>query len=521
MTMLVHDYLDRGFRLAPDAPCLEGPDGVVFMTHRELHDASERVAAQLVAEGLQVGDRVAIFSPNDPWAFACVVGVLRAGGIWTAVNAASAEDDLVAFLTLAGCSRLIYHATLSDRAYGLLARLPAIRSVVSIGAGRAGDPSLREWLPPQGAGLVAPEISDASPAMLAGTGGTTGAPKAVPLTHKQITLMSLAFNAHLHEAAPPRFICAAPMTHAAGGAAFPVLAEGGSVIIHQGVVAADILESIERNRATRIYLPPTALYALLAHPDAQQRDFSSLQHFLVASSPISPDRLAEAVRVFGPVMTQVYGQSEAPFICTVLSREDIARAVVDERLRRRLSSCGRPSLLAQVEIMAEDGTLLGAEQEGEIVVRSPLVFDGYWQNPQATAETRRPGGWHGTGDVGVRDDDGYVYVVDRKKDMIISGGFNVYPSEVEKVIHTFPGVNDCAVIGVPDEKWGEAVVAVIEPKPGATIDPATILAACKRALGSVKTPKQVLVRTLPRSSVGKVLKRELREEFWAGLDRRV
>ena len=519
--MLLADYLDRGFHLAPDAPCMEGPDGTVFMTHREFRDASERIAAQLLADGLQVGDRVAIFSPNDPWAFACVVGVLRAGGIWTAVNAASGEDDLVAFLTLAGCSRLIYHAALTERADGLRARLPAVRSAVSIGPGRPADPSLQDWLPPAGTTPPRPVVSDATPAMLAGTGGTTGAPKAVPLTHKQLILMCLAFNAHLHETHPPRIICAAPMTHAAGPAAFPVMAEGGSVIIHQGVVAADILESIERNRATRIYLPPTALYALLAHPDAQKRDFSSLQHFLVASSPISPDRLAEAVRVFGPVMTQVYGQSEAPFICTVLSREDIAAAADDERLRRRLASCGRASLLARVEIMADDGTLLGPEQEGEIVVRSPLVFDGYWQNPEATADTRRPGGWHGTGDVGVRDTNGYIYVVDRKKDMIISGGFNVYPSEVEKVIHTFAEVNDCAVIGVPDEKWGEAVVAVIEPKPDATIDPDAIVAACKSALGSVKTPKQVLVRTLPRSSIGKVLKRELREEYWAGRSRRV
>ena len=519
--MLVHDYFERGSRVAPDAPCMEGPDGTVYMTHREFQDASNRVAAQLLADGLTVGERVAIFSPNDPWAFACVVGVLRAGGTWTAVNSANAEDELAAFLALAGCSRLIYHSTFSDRAAGLLARLPSINRAVSIGRGRAGDLSLDDWLPPVGTRAPRPDISETSPAMLAGTGGTTGAPKGVPITHKQLSLMCLAFNAHLPETQPPRLICAAPMTHAAGGAAMPVLAEGGSVIIHQGVVAGDILESIERNRASRIYLPPTALYALLAHPDAQKRDFSSLQSFLVTSAPMSPDRLAEAVRVFGPVMVQVYGQSEAPMICTVLSREDIASAVEEPSLRRRLGSCGRPSLIAQVEIMADDGTLLGPEEEGEIVVRSPLVFDGYWQNSAATAETRRPGGWHGTGDVGVRDVDGYIYVVDRKKDMIISGGFNVYPSEVENVIHTFAEVNDCAVIGVPDEKWGEAVVAVIEPKPGTHVDPDAVMAACRSALGSVKTPKQVLVRALPRSSVGKVLKRELREEFWLDRDRRV
>lgn len=519
--MLLSDYLDRGFHIAPDAPCMEAPDGTVYMTHRQLHDVSVRIAAQLIADGLEVGDRVAGFSPNDPWAFACLLGVLRAGGVWVAVNAASGEDEHVAFLALTKCSRLIYHQTFTERAAGLLARMPGVQAVCSIGEGRPGDPSLQEWLPADGTAFVAPEISDASPALFLGTGGTTGVPKAVPDTHRQLTLMALAFNAHLPETRPPRLICAAPMTHAAGGTTFPVLAEGGSVILHQGVDAGAVLASIERNRISRIYLPPTALYALLAHPDAQTRDFSSLRHFVLSASPVAPQRLAEAVKVFGPVMTQVYGQAEVPFICTVLSREDIAAAAADGGPQRRLASCGRPSLVARVEVMADDGMLLGPEETGEIVIRSALVFDGYADDPEATAQTRRPGGWHGTGDVGLRDADGYIYLVDRKKDMIITGGFNVYPSEIENLIHTFAEVDDCAVIGVPDAKWGEAVVAVIEPKRDRTIDADAILAACKRALGSVKTPKKIVVRPLPRSAVGKVLKRDLREEFWAGHDRRV
>ncbi len=380
---------------------------------------------------------------------------------------------------------------------------------------------LEEWMAPEG--TLAPELhaADRSLALMLSTGGTTSAPKAVPVTHRQVTMMCLGFDAHLSEPTPPRYLCATPMTHAAGGVAFPVLAQGGTVVVHDGFDPGNVLASIERNRVTRIFLPPTAVYGLLAHPEVTHRNLSSLRTFVVSASPISPDRLAEAVKVFGPVMVQLYGQSEAPFVCTVLSREDIYEAATNEEFRRHLSSCGRPSLIARVEIMGEDGSILGPEEKGEIVVQSDLVFDGYWQNPERTEEVKRPNWWHGTGDIGVRDTDGFIYVVDRQKDMIITGGFNVYPSEIENVIHTFPEVNDCAVIGVPDSKWGEAVMAVIEPKAGADVDVERVIAVIKERLGSVKTPKQVLIRTLPRSTVGKVLKRTLRDEFWVGHERRV
>lgn len=227
--------------------------------------------------------------------------------------------------------------------------------------------------------------------------------------------MCLANNVHFPEPEPPRYICATPMTHAAGVAALPVFAEGGTVIIHQGVKPKEIFDSIRVNRATRIFLPPTALYALLEHPEARSQDFSSLRHFLITAAPIAPERLAEAVEVFGPVMTQMFGQTEAPMICTVLTNGEIADAVSEPIHGGRLASCGRPTVVARVEIMSEDGTLLGPGEQGEIVIRSDLVFDGYWNNPEATAETRRPGGWHGTGDIGLRDADGFVYILDRKK----------------------------------------------------------------------------------------------------------
>lgn len=519
--MMLVDYVDRGVRAAPEAPCMVSPDGTVLMTHEEFNALTHRIAAALVSDGLQVGDRVAVYSPNDPYAFACVVGVIRAGGIWTAVNATSQLTELADFLTTTGCSRLIYHASLTDRAAQLIDRVATLTSTVSIGRGRDEDPELQEWMAPEGTRAADIPFDTDQVVMMGATGGTTGKSKAVPISNRQFHLMCTAFNVHLAEPEPPRYICATPMTHAAGCSAFPVLADGGCVIIHTGVVPAEIFASIERNRATRIFLPPTALYSLLAQPDVRSHDFSSLQHFLISASPIAPERLAEAIDVFGPVMVQVFGQAEAPFICTVLGRSQIAAAVDDASQRRRLGSCGHPSVIARVEIMDTDGSLLGPDQRGEIVVRSDLVFAGYWNNPEATATTVRPDGWHGTGDVGFRDKDGFIYVVDRMKDMIITGGFNVYPAEVEAVIHSFSQVNDCAVIGIPDEKWGEAVTAVIEPKPGAKIDTAAVIAECKTRLGSVKTPKSIVIRGLPRSPVGKVLKRQLREEFWVDSPRRV
>jgi acyl-CoA synthetase (AMP-forming)/AMP-acid ligase II len=515
--VLMTDYLDRGAVIAGDAACMLDPDGTVLMTHREFQDATHRIAASLLADGLTPGERVAIFSPNDPWAFACVVGVMRAGGVWCAVNAGNSDTDIAEFLHGVGCSRLLFHPSLEARVGNVLAGLPHNAKCMALGT--ALESQIAPF--PPGTRVPPPSISDDQPALLVGTGGTTGKPKAVPVSHRQMSLMCLAFNAHLVEEEPPRYICATPMTHAAGGAAFPVIAEGGSVVVHQGVVPAQIFDSIERNRITRIFLPPTALYSLLGQPDVHARDFASLRHFLLAASPVAPERLAEAVDVFGPVMVQVYGQSEAPFILTVLSVADIAQACVDPLLRHRLASCGKPSLVAQLAIMDDTGNLLAPGELGEIVVRSDLVFSGYWENEEATTETRRPNGWHGTGDMGVLDSEGYVYIRDRKKDMIISGGFNVFPAEVEAVIQQFTEVNDCAVIGVPDAKWGERVLAVIELKGTMRLDPQTVVSACREALGAIKAPKEIVFQDLPRSAVGKVLKRELREGYWAGQARRV
>jgi acyl-CoA synthetase (AMP-forming)/AMP-acid ligase II len=492
------------------------------MTFREVDDLAHRFGAALRREGLGAGTKVAVLSPNDALAFTGILGSQRVGGIWVALNAKSSAQDNADMLETTDCDVLLYHP--SQRAARDVAgeQVGTLRLCIALeGEGAAeGDPVLADWLEP--AGARCPQVADDPDAvcMMVGTGGTTGKPKAVEIKHRALVAMTLAFAAHLPEAEPVQLL-AAPMSHAAGALTFCVFAVGGTHIVHDGVVPAQIFDSIERHRVTRLFLPPTAIYALLAQPDVRERDFSSLQHFIYAAAPMSVEKLKESLEVFGPVMAQCFGQVEAPMICTVMTPADHVEALSHPDKERRLASCGRPSMVATVAIMDDDGNLLPAGERGEIVVRGDLLMRGYYKNEEQTRDARRPGGWHGTGDVGVIDEDGFVYIVDRKRDMIISGGFNVFPSEVEQVIWGHPAVADCAVIGVPDEKWGEMVTAVVELKPGQEVEAEELTRLCRERLGPVKTPKHVVFEELPRSPVGKVLKRALRDRHWEGRARAV
>jgi acyl-CoA synthetase (AMP-forming)/AMP-acid ligase II len=312
----------------------------------------------------------------------------------------------------------------------------------------------------------------------------------------------------------------APITHAAGVMAAIFASVGATVVIRSGFDADDVLDCTERHGVTHMFLPPTAYYAMLEAQQARPRDVSSLKMLLVAAAPVSPERFGLGVDVFGPCIAQCWGQAEAPFLLTYLSPEEVAAAVRDGR-RELLASCGRPTFSVQVAVMDDEGNLLGPGTRGELVTRGRLVTPGYMNRPDATADVRG-GGWHHTGDVGYIDEQGYVYIVDRKKDMIITGGFNVYPAEVEAAILAMDEVRECAVIGVPDDKWGEVITALIVPANGDLLDGETIIAEARRALGSVKAPKQVhFVESLPRTPAGKTDKRALRAEFWDGLERAV
>lgn len=511
------DFFDRGLSIGPNAPCLTEDDHT--LTYSDVSLISHRLANALIAANMK-GKKVAVYSPNMARVMVSILGALRAGAIWLPINARNALEENTYILNNLECDWLFYHSEFENEIAHLRSHVPSLKGAVCLDREGSGAAYFDQWIADFDG--PAPDISpdpNGVPAILS-SGGTTGKPKGVVTTNYSWELMICNYVSCMPFTEVPRQLVAAPLSHGAGAMCFPVFAGGGVNIIMSKPDPLSIMKYIERHKITRLYLPPTVIYMMLSHPKVGEFDYSSLKYFLYAAAPMSVDKLKTAIEIFGPVMCQSFGQAESNIFQTFLSPEDHVRAIADSK-EHRLLSCGRPTLTNQIEVMDEDGRLLPVDEPGEIVIRSGMTQKEYYNNPQATKEAALHG-WHHTGDIGCKDADGFVYIVDRKKDMIITGGFNVYPSEIEQLIMGMEQVQDCAVIGVPDEKWGEAVKAVIQTKPGRTLSEQQVIDLCRKKLGGVKTPKTVeLWDDLPRSAVGKVLKKVIREKFWHDQDRRV
>ncbi|MEJ8810453.1 long-chain fatty acid--CoA ligase [Variovorax ureilyticus] len=507
--MRLTDYLDKGAQLGADAPCLtmNGQD----LSYAQVQRISHRVARALQHSGIAPGDKVAVLSGNDAHAFACVFGISRAGAVWCPINPRNEAAENSYVLDAFDCAALIFHSTYLPMVEQMRAQLPKLKTLVCLDRACEIAPSCSDWLegvPDEPLQVEPPD----DVAMIAGTGGTTGRPKGVMLTGRNLetmsalTLMGYPFDGR------PVYLALAPLTHAAGVLCLPVMTLGGRIVILPKPEIGDFLAAIEHHAVTHTFLPPTLIYMLLAHERLAATKLDSLQCFWYGAAPISAARLEEALTKVGPVMAQLFGQTEAPMMISMMPPRDHFHAD-GSVARERLSSAGRPGPLVQVAMMDGDGRLLPRGETGEIVVRSSLVMAGYYKDAEATAEASRHG-WHHTGDIGYLDADNFLHIVDRAKDMIISGGFNVYSVEVEQALMQHPDVQDSAVVGLPDDKWGERVVAVIQPRTGKHVDAAEIQAFVKARIGSVKAPKQVEIwPNLPRSKVGKVLKKDVRGEL--------
>jgi len=517
------DYFDKGADDYPDRIAIV--DGDICCTYRELRDASERIARAIWAMGLKEEDRVAIYSPNDARVLVCMLGIMRAGGAWVPISYRNASDANVSFMKYAEIFCLFYHSSFREQAEDLRSRVPSLRHSVCLDREFGDDPSLEQFME-RGNGVQEKEWADSrgNPERMVGlvpTGGTTGPAKGVRVQNSSWgAYAEMAAHYWRCEGVDPVCLSTAPLSHAAGVFAFAMFSLGVTNVIMPRFDALEVLRNIERFRITHLFLPPTAFYALLAHPEVKKHDYSSLRVLLLAGSPVSPDRLKKGVQVFGPCICQCYGQTEAPMLLTWLDAKTVAAAAGGAH-PERLRSCGKATYAVRLATMDEHGNLLPANQIGEIVARGALVTAGYHNMPEATAEIRTHG-WHHTGDIGYKDEDGYFYIVDRKKDMIITGGFNVYAAEVESAIMALPGVQECGVIGVPDEKWGEAVKAVVVLHDGESLTEKEIIEYCKAKLGGVKSPKSVEFRAeIPKTSAGKMDRKVLRSPYWVGTDRAV
>jgi fatty-acyl-CoA synthase len=504
--MRLTEYLDKGASLDAGAPCLTMAGHQ--RSYAQVQQASWRIARALDRSGVRPGDKVAILSANDPDAFTCVFGIARAGAVWCPVNPRSQAAENRDLLDLVDCTCLIFQQKFADLVQRIAPELPRLATLVCLDGDQPGAATFEKWLD----GLSDGPWSAGPPddvVMIAGTGGTTGQPKGVLLTGGNLaTMTALTLMSYPFEGKPV-YLALAPLTHAAGVLCFPVLALGGEIVIMPAPDLGQFLALIAAHRVTHAFLPPTLIYMLLDHRDLAAADLSSLQCLWYGAAPMSAARLAEAITAIGPVLGQLFGQTEAPMMISTMAPRDHLRADGTMAVER-FASAGRPTPLVTVAIMDLSGALLPPGERGEIVVRGPLVMAGYYKDPAATAEAGRHG-WHHTGDIGYLDGDNYLFIVDRAKDMIITGGFNVYSAEVEQVLLAHPGVQDCAVIGLPDPKWGEQVTAVVQLHAGHEVGEAELRAFAKERLGSVKAPKQVAVwADLPRSPVGKVLKKEVR-----------
>jgi long-chain acyl-CoA synthetase len=492
-TALIDDVADRRYSFA------------------ELAGRSARIANALIELGVRPGDRVAMMLGNCTVCAELPFGITMAGAIMVNVNERLKQEEVAYILEDSGASVVITSEHLLGIVESARERLSGLRQVVTINGDAQGSASMgtvdyETVLAAASPNPPAVEVSPDDTAMLIYTSGTTGRPKGVQLTHAN--LISSATNWMMECYTNPEgvYIACGPYYHSGCISHLAALMRGMAVI-PTGFEVEKVLRLIEQHRVTDILLVPTMIALMLERSDLLDTlDLSSLQGVFYAAAPIPEPVLRRALQRFGPIFVQMYGLTESSTLSTILRRNEHS---LDDG-HRRLASCGREVTLVEVRVgSVEEGECPPGER-GEILIRGANVTPGYWGRPEATVEALK-GGWLHTGDIGMRDEDGYIYIVDRKTDMIIVGGSNVYPREVEDVLYTHPAIAEASVIGVPHETWGETVVAVVARQPGHELSEQDVIDYCVERLAKFKAPRLVtFVDALPKTPVGKIDKTSLR-----------
>lgn len=497
------------------------PDRVAFawdggsITYAATRDLIGRLQAVLMRAGLGRGDRMALLTSNRVETWSAGIAAQLCGVAVTWLHPLGSLDDQLDQIADSGARVLVVDAKgFLPRGGELASRASTLEHVFTIDKAEYGVDLLaaaREGASAAPRDLASPDDE----ASLNYTGGTTGKSKGALRRHREYGPFASAILADFEIPDTPRYLTVAPISHVAGTKILPVLAKGGTVHMLKGFDPDAVLSAIAREKINFTLLVPTMIYVLLDHPRLGAADLSSLEYLLYGASPMSPTRLVEGIERLGPVFGQLYGQTEC-YPVSVLRKSDH-----DPARPELFESCGLPISTCEVGILDEDDRPVAMGEAGEICVRAPHVMREYWRRPEQTAETLK-NGWLHTGDIARQDERGYMFILDRKKDMIVSGGFNIFPREVEDLLSTHPDVAMVAVLGVPDAKWGEAVSAVIVPRPGAKPDARALTELVKARKGSTHAPKSIeFVDTLPLTGVGKIDKKALRAKYWAGQTRMV
>jgi acyl-CoA synthetase (AMP-forming)/AMP-acid ligase II len=500
-------------------------DGARRLTYREMQDLANRVANGLIALGVRPGDRVGLLLSNCLEFIPTQHGIWKAGAVLVQMPGRAAAATHRTNLEQTAATTLIYDAEFEDVARDLVAGLPELRNVVRLDRDEVretvtidGTRDFHQYVAEQPTTAPVVRIDVHDEAYVLFTSGSTGEPKGVRNSHFTWAHYSITAGLEIGDIRPGEvFAHAAPLTHFTQIFVMPTLLRGGTNVMLPGLEVGALLEAVERERVTATAVVPTVIYMLLDHPGRAGADLSSLTTMVYAGSPIAPDRLRQALDAFGPIFVQTYAGTEPGYV-SCLRKED--HRVDTEEDIARLASAGRPLPFVDVCVQDDQDKTLHDGETGEICSRQLGQMLGYVDSHR-DAEALRDG-WVHTGDIGRLDDDGFLYLVDRKKDMIVSGGFNVFPRQVEDVLATHPAVAMSAVVGIPHEKWGEAVHAFAVLRDGATVTQEELAEHVKSALGGVAAPKSIDVRAdLPVNPAGKVDKKALRAPFWAGRSRQV
>lgn len=494
--------------------------GDTRLTYAALDEDSDRLAAALRDRGLRKGDCVATLASNRAELVVAEIALYKAGLVRAPINARLGEQE-VAHLLQESAARVLLLDAEHLRATGRA--VEELDAVVDFdGTGAAGTVGYRALLDAAPVEAVDVDCADDDVAVLHFTSGSTGALKAATQTYgNRLALMrKVVMGGDTRIEPGDKEILAGPITHASGMPLMGIFFTGGCAVVMPRWDAESFLAAIEQERATHAFVVPTMINAVLALPNAHEYDRTSLRQLIYGAAPMSPQRIREAWEFFGPVLSQGYGCGETTSGVLFLSTAD-HRLAIEGHDDELLLSCGRPRTEAEVAVVDGEGRPVPNGEVGEIAVRGPDVVPGYYHEPDLTAESFRDG-WFHTGDLARQRGDGYVFIVDRKKDMIVSGGFNVYAVEVEAVLHQHADVFEAAVVGVPDEQWGEAVKAVVVPRAGTALDDAALIEFCARRLARMKKPRSVdVIESLPHNPNGKLDRRAVRDRYWAGADRRV
>ncbi|MEC9347912.1 MAG: fatty acid--CoA ligase [Pseudomonadota bacterium] len=487
-------------------------------TYDALNRATERVANALVAEGITKGARIALLAANSDHFYELEFGAAKCGAVLVPVNFRLAPPE-VAFVVDDAEAEIFF----VDQAHAGLVRriaddLKTVRKIVAIDFAEPGWADYTAWRDAAPESPCPVDVSEDDTAVQMYTSGTTGHPKGVELTHaNMLSLVGPALELYSNWTADDVNLICMPLFHIAGGGWGNIGFYAGSTnVLHAEVDAGAILRTIAQDRISVVLFVPAVILLLTQHPDVTKTDFSSLRLVIYGASPIPLDLLQRAVGLFGCGFAQVYGSTETAGAVTYLPPEEHR-----PEGSPRMKSCGRAHFGVELRVVDAEGRDTKPYEVGEIICRTRQTMKGYWRRPEATAQAIRDG-WYHSGDAGYLDEDGWLYIHDRIKDMIVSGGENVYPAEVESALFGHPAIADVAVIGVPDEKWGEAVKAMVVLKPGASATAAEIIAHARERIAGYKAPKSVdFIAEMPRNPSGKILKRELRKPFWEGRDRQV